>query len=73
MFACVARSFSHVVIGLPLGLVPCMRNDNGNDNEPSAMTPTLAKISCFFFLQIVKIKFKHKTEFLFLNMLNFEY
>ena len=25
MFACVARSFSQVVLGLPLGLVPCRR------------------------------------------------
>ena len=25
MFACVARSFSQVVLGFPLGLVPCRR------------------------------------------------
>ena len=35
MWACVERSFSQVVLGLPVGLVSCMRTDNGNDNEPS--------------------------------------
>ena len=59
MWACVERSFSQVVFGLPVGLVSCMRTDNGNDNEPSVMTPTLAKISWLFFLLLLLLLLLH--------------
>ena len=38
MFACVARSFSQVVLGLPLGLVPCRRPIIRSSVMPSFFT-----------------------------------
>ena len=38
MFACVARSFSQVVLGLPLGLVPCRRPIIRSSVMPSFLT-----------------------------------
>ena len=45
MFACVARSFSQVVLGLPLGLVPCRRTIVRSSVMPSFLTRWPWKVS----------------------------
>ena len=47
MFACVARSFSQVVLGPPLDLVPCMRPLIHGLSNANAITNTVCKYKKF--------------------------